>query len=363
MCMKEMASSSRKILEELVEEDSRLSSRRKALVTGSVAIGALVTGAVLEKARHRKYPLSVRLPRAVDGAVRELEIMEGITRFYYREGEGTPLVLVHSINAVGSSFEMKPIFDHFAANTNRPIYSIDWFGFGKSDRPPVMYAPGLYQRQLRRTLSECVGEPADVVAFSLSSEYAATVANAFPFLFRRLVLIAPTAMGPSSEPPRFQRTLVSAAGTAGIFELMYSRLTSREALRAFYGKNVFSSGATVQDDLVDYSFLTSHIRGAHFAPKRFIQGALFMRDYATRGYRNLSTPTLVLVPERTGSSLQQFELADEVARSNSNVHVERYPSGLMPQWEDAARVNELLEQFFSGSPETAPANEGAVLEQ
>ena len=342
-----MAALPKKLLQELSDEDSRTSSRRKALVTGSVAIGALITGAVLEKARHRKYPLPVRLPRAVDGAVRELEIMEGITRFYYREGEGTPIVFLHSINAAGSSVEMKPLFEHFASTTGRPLYAIDWLGFGKSDRPPVMYAPGLYQRQLRRTLSECVGRPADVVAFSLASEYAATVANAFPFLFNRLVLIAPSGMGRSSEPAKFQRTLVSAAGKAGVFELMYSRLTSREALRAFYAKNVFSQESVVPDDLVDYSFLTAHIRGAHFAPRRFIQGALFMRDYATRGYRSLSTPTLVLLPERAGSPLQQFELADEIARANGSVTVQRIPTGLIPQWEDPAATAALVEGYLA----------------
>ncbi|HEX7071197.1 MAG TPA: alpha/beta fold hydrolase [Rhodothermales bacterium] len=342
-----MAPSDRDLLLPSGDDDARTSTRTKALVTGSVALGALITGAVLEKARHRKYPLPVRLPRAVDAAVRELEIMEGVTRFYYRAGEGTPIVFLHGINAGGSTFEMKPLFDYFASTTNRPLFAIDWLGFGKSDRPPVNYAPGLYQRQLRRTLSECVGEPADVVTLSLSSEYAATVANAFPFLFRHLVLIAPTAMGRNREPARLQSALVSAAGRAGMFELMFSRMSSRESLRSFYARNVFAPGTTVSDDLVDYAFLTTHIRGAHFAPRRFIQGALFMRDYATRGYRSLSVPTLILVPERHAGTIQHFEMADEVAAANSNLRVERLPLGLLPHWEDAAAVGAVLERFLA----------------
>lgn len=342
-----MPPSPKDFLPDAGDDDSRSGARTRALVTGSVALGALVTGAVLEKARHRKYPPSARLPEAVEADLRQLEIMEGVTRFYHRPGKGTPVVLLHSINAAGSSFEMKPVFDYFAGSTGRPIYAIDWLGFGKSDRPPVAYAPGLYQRQLRRILSECVGEPADVVAYSLACEYAATVANAFPFLFRRLVLIAPTALSRSGEGPRLQKTLVSAVGRAGMFELIFSRLSSREALRSFYARNIFSASASVPDDLVDYAFLTTHIRGAHFAPRRFIQGSLFMGDYATRGYQSLSTPTLLIVPEHTAGTVQQFERTNEVVGANASVRVERIASGLMPMWEKPEEIGTLLDEFLA----------------
>lgn len=328
-------------------DDETRSTRTGALVTGSVAIGALITHAVLEKARHRAYPLPVRLPNAVNHAqVGALEIMEGVTRFYRRPGEGTPVVLLHSINAAGSAHEMKPLWDHFASTTNRPVYALEWLGFGKSDRPPVRYAPGLYQRQLRRFLSECVGEPADVVALSLAGEYAATVANAFPVLFRKLAIISPTALDSTGERTPFKRALVATAGKAGVFELMFSRLTEEDALRSFYDRQIFASGRAVPAELVEYAYVTTHIRGAHFAPMRFIQGELFMGDYALRGYRSLRTSTFMIIPDQSPSAVQRFDLADSVATENTNVTLHRTQTGLLPHWEEPEAVASTLDEFF-----------------
>jgi len=344
-------------------------SRTTALVTGSVALGALVTSAVLEKARHRKYPVPIELPPALSADLHELEIMEGVTRFYVRPGEGVPLVLLHAISAAGSSFEMKPVFDHFARATNRPLYALEWFGFGRSDRPPVRYSPGLYQRQLRRTLSEVVSDRADVVALSLSAEYAATVANAFPVLVQRLVLISPTGMDARSNTSIMRNAVVGTAGRAGFFELMYSRLTTREALRTFFARQIFSAGADVPEDLLDYAYLTSHARGAHHAPRHFISGSLFMGDYSRRGFETLRVPSLVIVPDSPPSSLQDFGEVGEIASANELMSVHRLPTGLLPHWERPDEVLPLIEEFLqtdtdpvTRQPKGRQREEGAVME-
>src|SRR5690625_2713643 len=90
---------------------------KRALVTGSVAAGAIVTGALVWAFRKRVLRIQ-DLPPAIDADVHEMEIMEGRYRFYAREGKGIPIVLLHSVNAVASSFEMKPIFDHLCASTS-----------------------------------------------------------------------------------------------------------------------------------------------------------------------------------------------------------------------------------------------------
>ncbi len=324
--------------------------RTTALVTGSVALGALITGAVIEKTRRTRLPLPTQLAPALDYPVHEMEIMEGKARYYKREGKGTPIVLLHSINAAGSSFEMKPIFERFARTTERPIYALDWFGFGLSDRPPVRYRPGLYQRQLRRFLSEHVKETADVLALSLACEYAATIANAFPMLIGKLVFITPTALGRSSEGSLLQKTLVGMARNTGAFEVFYSRLTQRESLRHFYEEEIFSPEAPPPHELVNYAFLTSHIRGAHHAPALFVEGALFMKDYAWRTYTHLATPTLIVLPKPGTDTVQDFDRATELKGINP-LHVDTVTleTGLLPQWENNAALMEAVEAFLSGT--------------
>jgi hypothetical protein len=96
----------------------------------------------------------------------------------YRRGEGPPVVLVHSIHAAASAREMSQPFERLAAD--RTVHAYDLLGFGASDRPPLAYRAELYVDLLGDFLSEVVGEPADVVASSLSAGHALHAARRWP---------------------------------------------------------------------------------------------------------------------------------------------------------------------------------------
>lgn len=321
--------------------------RTKALVTGSVALGAYVTGAVVRWARRTTLYRPEELPAALKAAIREQELMEGRARFYERAGAGTPVVLLHGFNVASSSYEMKPIFEHVAATTNRPVYALDWFGFGLSDRPPVRYRPALFLRQLRRFLSETLNEPADVVAVSLGAAYAAVLTAEAPFLVRKLVLLAPMGLSRTVRGSLAQRTLLGLADGAGAFELMFSRLTRREALRRFYGEQVFHDGAEAPHSLVNYAFLTTHVRGAHHAPRRFFDGTLFDKAQVVQAYASVRRPTLIVVPKRGDGLAHTFDALPDVGGNDAYLQAHTLPSGLLPQWETPAALFDLLDAFLA----------------
>ena len=241
---------------------------------------------------------------------------------------------------------MKPLFDHFAEATDRPLYALDWIGFGLSDRPPVDYRPELYQRQLRRFLSECLHEPADVVALSLACEYAAAVAAEAPLLIHRLALLAPTNLGSSTGPPLLVQGLIEASDRAGLFEVVYDRLTRAASLRSFYERQTFRDPAAVPAELVTYAEVTTKARGAHFAPARFVAGDLFMHEQAWLAYTRLSVPTLMLTPEDADGLVQGFDRLPELLRQNVDVRAHQLPGGLLPQWEAPAPLFAALDSFL-----------------
>src|SRR5437870_2223308 len=91
----------------------------------------------------------------------------GVLSYYVdQEASGRPLVLLHSVNAGASSYEMMPIFERY--RTRRPVYALDLPGFGFSDRSNRAYSPRLYTDAIIDFLQTQVGEPADVVALSIS---------------------------------------------------------------------------------------------------------------------------------------------------------------------------------------------------
>ena len=135
---------------------------------------------------------NVPLPPALD-ADRETFSPEGTgTLSYYadRKAGGRPLVLIHAINAAGSAYEVRPLFEHYRGR--RPVYALDLPGFGFSERTDRVYSPGLYQQAILDFLAQVVAEPADVLALSLSCEFAAMAARARPDLFRSLAMVSPS---------------------------------------------------------------------------------------------------------------------------------------------------------------------------
>src|SRR6185436_20160868 len=105
-------------------------------------------------------------------------------------GQGPPVVLVHSIHAAASSFEMRGIFEPLSQR--HTVYAIDLLGFGKSERPNAPYSGPFYADLLADFLAEVVGRTELLLGSSLGAAYVVAVARAQPGLVDRVALVSPT---------------------------------------------------------------------------------------------------------------------------------------------------------------------------
>ncbi|MFW5955449.1 MAG: alpha/beta fold hydrolase [Rhodothermales bacterium] len=325
--------------------DDRLT--RKAVVTGSITAGALVTSLVLRSMRRKPRPVDQLLP-ALKANVHDMEIMEGRYRFYAREGTGVPIVLLHGIGVAASSFEMKPLFEHFCSVTTRPVFAVDWIGFGLSDRPAVPYRPSVFHRQLRRFLSERIHQPADVVALSLGCEFAAVTSRSHPFLFRRLIFISPTGLSSEGYYRPMRRSAVHAAQAAGIFEAVFERIATDDALRRHYQRAVFGDERLIPPELLAYASQTCRVEGAHHAVAAFLSGDLFSHDVAFDAYSSVSMPVLLTVPVNAQNLSRSFDLLSEVKMRNpDHLRILRARGGTMPHWTRPEEVLDAVTSFLT----------------
>lgn len=322
-----------------------------ALVTGSLAVGAVVAGRRKLRALRPETP---PLPPALDADVAELPVLEGMTRYYVRPGTGRPFVLLPSLHLAGSAMDVKPLFDHLAATTERPIYVPDWLGFGLSDRPDRRYVPGLYQRQLTHLL-ERSGEPADVVAFGLASAYAAAVGVARRDLIHRMAFVAPSGFADDPDQPFLRRMLVGLTSGTGAYRLYYARQSNPEPLAEYFAEQIFYTGASIPDPFFGYALLTTHVAGADHAPRRLAQGLLGMHGYVTRAFETLKIPTLLLLPELTDEVARDYALVPRIVRANGHFTVEQMSTGLLPVWEAPETFAARIDAWFSEARSTRRA--------
>ena len=319
-------------------------------IAKKVTKGAGIAGAILITAVGGGIVYSflgidhdVKLAPAIEAERQQFESPQAGRLSYYvdRSGTGRPLILIHSINAAASAFEVKPLFDHYRGQ--RPIYALDLPGFGFSDRSQRQYAPQLYMDAITDFLTMEVGAEADVVALSLASEFAAGSALAEPELVRSLALISPSGLGATFEPP--------GDGVYQFFSFplwrqpFFDLLASRASIRYFLSRNFVGD---VPEALVDYSYASSHQPGAPNAPLYFVSGQLFTPDIRTAVYEKLSVPTLVIYDR--DPNLSFAKLPDLLASNQKWQTAQVKPSLGLPHWELLPDTVAALEEFWQDLP-------------
>jgi pimeloyl-ACP methyl ester carboxylesterase len=292
-----------------------------------------------------------KLPEMAEGERRTFIGQRAGMLSYYadRTAGGTPLVLIHSINAAGSAYEMKPLYMHY--RSKRSVYALDLPGFGFSDRSKRTYSARLYTDAIIDLLETQVKNgPADVVALSLSSEFAARTALERPDLIRTLTLISPSGFNSKGKEKGVSQQ-ASARNTAPslykvlnfpIWSQAFYDLLATPASIKYFLKQSFQG--KVPKDLIDYAYATTHQPGAKNAPLFFVSGRLFTPNTYDSVYSKLTQPTLVLY-DRDG--FVRFDRLDEIVKDHPNWRAERIaPTKGLPHWEQLEATVEKLNGFW-----------------
>ena len=301
------------------------------------------------------YNMAKPLTPALDAEQFDFSLNGGVMLRGYRGevSEGTPLVLLHSINAVPSAMEMRPLFEHY--RDKRPVWVPDLPGFGLSDRPDVAYSPSLYARWLAEWL-DSLDQPADVVALSLTGEFMARAILEQGIKVRSLSLISPTGVGVRTPPTtpngsRIDRVLSS----RWVGKPLFSLLTTKPSIRWFLGQAFVG---TTPEYLVRYALETASQPGAHHAPLKFLTFGLFTEQAITRLYSRLKLPCLVLYDRDPNIG---FERLSELTEVHSHWAAKQLsPSLGLPHWELPAETIEALEDFWKPRGQCAMRSGGVA---
>jgi pimeloyl-ACP methyl ester carboxylesterase len=112
----------------------------------------------------------------------------------YAGCSGPPVLLVHSVNALASVAEVRPLFE--ALCQDHSVYALDLPGYGLSDRLPRAYTvPDMCSAILQVAqwvAAQHPGQPLQALGVSLSCEFVARVAQHSIGVFASLALVSPT---------------------------------------------------------------------------------------------------------------------------------------------------------------------------
>jgi pimeloyl-ACP methyl ester carboxylesterase len=315
----------------------------------SVAHGETIRSVVKQHSRSR-------LANPVLGTRTDIECRAGRIATYTSggadfDGSATPLLLIHSINAAGSAFEVRTLYDHYARS--RPVYAIDLPGFGQSDRTDRHYDARLMTDAVHAAVEHIrqlhgAQQPIDALALSLSSEFLARAATETPDAFRSLAFISPTGFegkarddhAPATRgKPWLLRTLRFSLWDERFFALLTARPVIRKFLEKAWGSK------NIDEPMVEYDYHTTHQPGARHAPYCFVAGYLFSTD-ALRVYERLNHPVWMAHGVR-GDFVDYHHKTRVEGRPNWTIV--QFDTGAFPHFEVLGDVVRSYDRFLAKS--------------
>ncbi len=308
----------------------------------------------------KQLPSALPLPPALSAPRRVIDTVAGRIHLYestpHQPASGLPpLLLIHSVNAAASAAEVRPLFEHY--RHERVVVAMELPGYGFSERGDRMYTPRLMTDAIHAVLDLLAREhgpmAVDVLALSLSSEFAARAAMEAPQRIAHLALVSPTGLsglrprrgppGSSSYKPRVHAVLRWPGWSQGLFDALTRPAVIRYFLRKTWGS------PHIDAQLWPYCVRTAREEGARFAPLCFLSMALFSQDIHTV-YESLQCPVWISMATRGDFTNYRGLALLQTARA---WQTHKVPGGALPYFEDLPDFVARLAPFWSGAPKPA----------
>ena len=305
---------------------------RRALSYVTLGIGAAAAGNALLRRDAGD------LPPALNGMQRTYR-WRGMNVAYTEAGDpdDPDLVLLHGLNAAGSSGEWRGVFDELAEEYH--VIAPDLPGYGRSDRPPIRYSATLYEAFVEAFLGEFGDDdgPA-VIASSLSASYAVAAAPTVPV--SRFVLVCPTTTtGPGGGT--WVRELVRAPLVG---EALFNAVSSKPAIEYFNADHGYADPDGPDEEWAEYEWRTAHQENARFAPAAFLAGDLDTELDLGGTLAELDVPATIVWGRET--ELTPVSQGEELARAAGAELLVFDRATLLPHVE---RADAFLEYVLAGT--------------
>lgn len=255
--------------------------------------------------------------------------------YYKKQGQGTPLLLIHDLNPAASAYEWNRTVRKLAEN--HTVYTIDLIGCGRSDKPKFTYTNYLYVQMISDFINHVIGHKTDVAVTGLSSTFVIMACNARPELFGRILLINPVKLSILHKIPNKRTKALKFLLEAPIIgTLIYNMCTSSHKIKQlFYGvyfsnrrkcssKNIAAYHEAAHLGKSNAKFLFSSLRG------RFVNINI---AHAIKQINN----TIILI---CGTDVKHVEeIMNEYTELNPSIEKDIIPNtAYLPQLEDPAAV-------------------------
>lgn len=181
---------------------------------------------------------------------------------FTKKGSGTPLLLLHDLTPGSSSYEFLKISS--VLSKKYEVYSIDFLGYGLSDKPDMTFTNYLYVQMVTDFIKNIIGRKTDIIATGDAFPVAVMTCHNDNAVVKNIIAINPPSLYQLNQIPSKQTKILKLLlDTPILGTFIYNMHTSKSAFTGIFREEFFYNPYNIEEKDIDSYVEASHTPDYH----------------------------------------------------------------------------------------------------
>ena len=259
------------------------------------------------------------------------------TIFYQKKGIGKPILLIHDLNPISSSYEWSNIIDKLSET--HTVYTIDLLGCGKSDKPSNTYVNYLYVQLINDFIKDIIGEKTDLIVTGESFTFAIMAERMNKNVIGKITAINPTDITYNVQSPtRISEMIKHLFELPLIGTFIYNLIVNSKTINKQFNEKYYADETKISVNLTDIYYESAHLQGSN---GKYLFASILGR-YTNiniiHALKQISNPIHFIITDAASKDIEEY------VKYNHNITIDHISdAGYLPQLEKPEEVLQLLQ--------------------
>lgn len=266
--------------------------------------------------------------------------------FYTKRGTGSPVLLIHDLNPVSSSYEWCRFTKKL--EKSHTVYTIDLLGCGRSDKPYLTYTNYLYVQLIMDFIKNVIKEQPDVITTNNSISFVILAQNIDKTLIHKIIAINPPAPEEFNKTPdKYSVIKKFLLETPIIGTFIYNVRTHETRIKTMFYESFFYKPQIVSSKMLDAYYESAHMKLSH---GKYLMASIdgnYTANSISHVLRKMETPLYIIESRDLKDGVLN---STEYTKQNSSIETSYIANTkLLPQLENPDKLLDIVHLFLDES--------------
>lgn len=263
--------------------------------------------------------------------------------YYTKRGQGSPLLLIHDLNPISSSYEWCRMVKKLEKNYT--VYTLDLLGCGRSEKPYLTYTNYLYVQLITDFIHDIIEDKPNVITTNTSISFVILAQNMNSNLMNRIIAINPPKIGDFEyTPDKYSvfRKFSLESPILGTF--IYNLKTHEKNINKIFRENYFCKPQLISSKMLDAYYEASHMEHSHGKYLMASMEGHYTDNTIRHALKKINIPFYIIESRNIPDAVS---IADSYVKLNSEIETTYISNAnLIPQLEIPDKLIGMIQIFF-----------------